>query len=140
MGIVHVSGTLGTVTGKRIFVPGLFFQSRGNDPFVAQDKRTVSVDVQYPRLEQDDIDYSLPPGFSVESQPQSGDQSWPNHAQLKIRSTPGANSVSIQRVLVYNFTLLLAAQYTSLHDFYQKVATADQQQLVIARAPAVKGN
>ena len=140
MGIVHVSGTPGAVTGKRIFLPGLFFQSRGNDPFVAQDKRTVSVDVQYPRLEQDDIDYTLPPGFSVESQPQSGDQSWPNHAQLKIRSTQGANSVAIQRVLVYNFTLLPAAQYANLHDFYQKVATADQQQLVIVRAPAVKGN
>jgi hypothetical protein len=140
MGIVRVSGTLGTVTGKRIFLPGLFFQSRGNPPFVAQDKRTVSVDVQYPRLEQDDIDYSLPPGFSVESQPQSGDGNWPNHAQLKIRSAQGSNSVSIQRVLVYNFTLLPAAQYANLHDFYQKVAAADQQQLVIARASAVKGN
>ena len=30
--------------------------------------------------------------------------------------------------------------YQNLHDFYQKVATADQQQLVLTRAPVAKGN
>jgi hypothetical protein len=140
MGIIQVSGTLGAATGKHLFLPGLFFQSRAKHPFVAQDKRSVPVDVHYPKLERDDVEYNLPPGFNVESMPQSSDGAWPNHAQLKIHSAQGKNSVFIQRALAYNFTLLPAAEYANLHNFYQKVATADQQQLVIARATAVKGN
>ncbi len=36
--------------------------------------------------------------------------------------------------MAYNFTLLDPKYYSDLHDFYQKVATADQQQLVLTRA------
>jgi hypothetical protein len=31
-------------------------------------------------------------------------------------------------------------EYGSLHDFYQKVATSDQPQLVLTRASVAKGN
>jgi hypothetical protein len=140
MGIIQVSGNLGAATGKRFFLPGLFFQSRAKHPFVAQDKRTNSVDVQYPRLEQDEVEYDLPAGFTVESAPQDTDTTWPNHAQIKIQSTKAENSVTVKRILAYNFTLLAPEDYPNLHDFYQKVATADQQQLVLTRAPVVKGN
>ena len=36
--------------------------------------------------------------------------------------------------MAYNFTLLEPKEYADLHDFYQKVATADQQQFVLTRA------
>ena len=42
--------------------------------------------------------------------------------------------MEIARSLAYNFTLLEQKDYNELHDFYQKVATADQQQLVLTRA------
>jgi len=49
--------------------------------------------------------------------------------------------VNVTRTLAYNFTLLDPKDYPSLHDFYQKVATADQQQLVLTRIPtATAGN
>jgi hypothetical protein len=35
---------------------------------------------------------------------------------------------------------LPSKDYGDLHDFYQKVATADQQQLVLTRAQVAKGN
>jgi hypothetical protein len=44
------------------------------------------------------------------------------------------------RLLAYNFTLLDPKEYSDLHDFYQKVAAADQQQLVLVRAPQARGN
>lgn len=138
--IVNVSGSIGSATGKHFFLPGLFFQSRANHPFVAQDKRTIPVDVHFPELDQDEVTYHLPPGFSIESTPQDANTTWPIHALLKIHSSAKDSTVTVFRTLAYNFTLLDPKEYTDLHDFYLKVAAADQQQLVLTRAPAAKGN
>jgi hypothetical protein len=140
MAMVKVSGNLGTATGKHFFLPGLFFESRATHPFVAQDKRTTPIDVHYARFEDDQVTYDLPAGFSVESMPQPANAAWPQKAMLKIASTAAANSVTVERSLAYNFTILAPGDYPDLHDFYQKVATADQQQLVLTRAPAASGN
>jgi hypothetical protein len=64
-GIVKITGTLGTTTGKRAFLPAMFFESRGHHPFVDQEKRITPVDVHFARMEQDDVTYHLPPGYSV---------------------------------------------------------------------------
>jgi hypothetical protein len=42
--------------------------------------------------------------------------------------------------MAYSFAMLSAKEYPGLHDFFQKVATADQQQLVLVRAAQAKGN
>ena len=140
MAVVKITGNLGAATGKRFFLPGLFFQSRARHPFVAQDKRATPIDVHYPGSMEDNVTYNLPPGFSVESAPQPVDAAWPNHAILKIKSSTTPDTAIVARLLVYNFALLAPTDYSSLHDFYQKVATADQQQLVLSRASAAKGN
>jgi hypothetical protein len=140
IGIVKVSGNLGTITGKHFFLPGLFFESRAKHPFVAQDKRTNPVDVHYARMEQDETTYDLPAGFNTDSTPQATNSVWPGHAQMKINSGTKDGSVTVVRSLAYNFTLLDPKEYADLHDFYQKVATADEQQLVLTRAPITKGN
>jgi hypothetical protein len=88
----------------------------------------------------DEVTYHLPPGFSVESGPQATAIPWPNRATLKIDSKSEQGSAQVVRNFAYNFTILGAADYQSLHDFYQKVAAADQQQLVLTRAAAAKGN
>jgi hypothetical protein len=140
VGIVNVSGSIGSATGKHFFLPGLFFESRASHPFVAQDKRIIPIDVHYPELEQDEVTYHLPPGFKIESLPPDANTSWPDHALLNIQSSSKDSSVTVDRTLVYNYTLLDPKDYPSLHDFYQKVATADQQQLVLTRVPVAKGN
>jgi hypothetical protein len=140
IGIVKVSGNLGTITGKHFFLPGLFFESRAKHPFVAQEKRTNPVDVHYARTEQDETTYDLPAGFNTDSTPQATNSVWPGHAQMKINSGTKDGSVTVVRSLAYNFTLLDPKEYADLHDFYQKVATADEQQLVLTRAPITKGN
>ena len=136
---LKITGNLGSITGKHFVLPGLFFQSRGKHPFVAQDKRITPIDVHYPKLQQDDVTYRLPQGFSLESTLQPANTSWPSHAMLKVASSGSAGSAKITRSLVYNFTLLDASDYPSLHDFYQKVAAADQQQLVLTRTPTATG-
>lgn len=138
--IVNVNGSIGSATGKHFFLPGLFFESRASHPFVAQDKRVIPIDVHYPELDQDEVTYHLPPGFNIESSPQDANTKWPDHAVLKIHSSNKDGAVTVLRTLAYNYTLLDPADYPALHDFYLKVATADQQQLVLTRAPVTKGN
>jgi hypothetical protein len=138
--IVKITGNIGAATGKHFFLPGLFFEARAKHPFVAQDKRATPIDVHYPGAHEDHVIYRLPPGFAVESAPQAADASWPNYAILKINCSVGESIARIDRVLVYNFSLLAPTDYPNLHDFYQKVATADQQQLVLNRTTVAKGN
>ena len=137
MAIVKVSGTLGAVTGKRFIVPGLFFESHAKHPFVGLDQRTTPIDVNYARMVSDEVTYSLPPGYAVESAPGTASAAWPGHASMKIVASDEAKAVKVSRVLAYNFVLLPASDYPSLHEFYQKIATADQEQLVLVKAPAL---
>ncbi|MGD0729813.1 MAG: DUF3857 domain-containing protein [Terracidiphilus sp.] len=138
--IVKVSGNLGTATGKHFFLPGLFFHARANHPFVAQDRRSTPVDVQYPSMEQDQVIYHLPPGFAVEGGPKTADAAWAERAMLRIHFAAKDNQVEVVRILAHNFSLLDSKDYSGLHDFYLKVAAADQQQLVLTRTPAAQGN
>jgi hypothetical protein len=62
---VKITGNLGTQTGKRVFLPGQFFESRGKHPFVAQDKRATLVDVHYAGMTQDNVVYHLPEEFKL---------------------------------------------------------------------------
>ena len=66
------------------------------------------------------------------------DVSWPQYAMLKVHSATVEGGLEVTRVLAYNYTLVDSKEYGELHDFYQKVATADQQQIVLTRAPAAK--
>lgn len=138
--VVKVTGNVGTMTGKRMFLPGLFFQSRGKHPFAVQETRTTPIDVHYPLTQEDDVTFHFPAGFTMEAGPQATSAAWPDHAVLKISTEAAGDSVDVVRTLVYAYTLLEPADYGKLHDFYQKVAAADQQQLVLDRAAAAAGN
>jgi hypothetical protein len=139
MGVFRVSGNLGTATGKRFFLPGLFFESTAKHPFTTEEKRIVPVDVHYPAMNQDDVTYHLPPGYMVESVPQATDVSWPEHAAFRVASKQEGDSVEVARTLAYSYTIVDPREYSGLHDFYQKVAAADQQQLVLTRTASAKG-
>ena len=140
MAIVNVSGKIGMTTGKHFFLPGLFFESHAKHPFVAQDKRVTPIDVHYPSMEQDEVTYHLPPGYTVESTPKATDVTWPGFAILRINSTAQSDTAEVVRTLGRNFTLLGAKEYNDLHDFYLNLASADQQQVVLVRNAAAKGN
>jgi hypothetical protein len=139
MAIVQISGSAAAATGKYFYLPGLFFVSRAKHPFVAQETRATPIDLHYPKMEKDGVVYHLPPGYHVESTPRT-DVAWPGFAVLKIASTVDGDAIHVNRIFARNFTLLAPDGYNNLHDFYQKLAGADQQQIVLTRAPAAKGN
>lgn len=136
--VVKVSGTDSTHTGKRLFLPGLFFESHARHPFIATEKRQNAIDMEYAAQQIDKVIYHLPTGYSVESMPTQAPIQWGSNAVLQIKSSYEDGDVTIARVLARGFTVLEAKEYPELRSFYQKVAAADQQQLVL-KMPATAG-
>lgn len=134
MAVVNVRGVIGSATGKRIFLPAQLFEARAKHPFVAEAKRTVPVDVHYPKSVVDQVTYTLPPGLTVESTLQPISLPWQNHALLRAVSKADGNKLVVVRVLVYNYTILEPTEYSDLRDFYEKVAKADSDQIVLERS------
>jgi Domain of Unknown Function with PDB structure (DUF3857)/Transglutaminase-like superfamily len=136
MGIVKISGNLGTQTGKRVFLPGVFFESQAKHPFIATEKRLTPVDMHYAETINDEVTYHLPEHFTVESAPAATSVPWPGQAAFGLKAVLGDRQVVVGRSFARAFALVAAKDYSALHDFYQKVATADQQQLVLTATPA----
>ncbi len=138
--IVNAQGTLGTATSKRLLLPGFFFETRGRTPFVNQEKRLEPVDMHYADEVTDQVVYHLPPGLAVEGAPQDAKVTWPQHAVLITKTVAAAGQITIVRQLARGFSIAKPEEYQDLRGFYQKVAAADQQQLVLTASPATKGN
>jgi hypothetical protein len=138
--MVNINGTLGVSTAKRLVIPGFFFETRGNIPFVNEEKRLEPVDMHYAERATDQITYRLPAGVTVEGAPQDANISWPNHALFVAKSLTQANQITTAQTLTRAFTLARPEEYSNLRGFYQKVAAADQAQLVLAIAPERKSN
>jgi hypothetical protein len=135
-----VQGTLGAATSKRLLLPGYFFATRASHPFVNQDKRIEKVDMHYGDMVTDQVVYHFPAGFSVEGTPQDAKLSWAGHAAMSTKSLAAAGQVTVARQLARAFTFAKPEEYQDLRGFYQKVAAADQQQLVLTTSSAAKGN
>jgi hypothetical protein len=96
--------------------------------------------MQYADTVSDQITYHLPAGFSVEGAPQETKIPWEGHANFHSKSVAGPGTITIARVLMRGFTIAKPEEYQALRGFYQKIATADQQQLVLTRTLSAKGN
>jgi hypothetical protein len=136
--IINVHGSLGVATAKRLLLPGFFFQTRGNHPFVNEEKRLEPVDMHYGDLVSDQVTYHLPAGISVEGAPQDTKVSWPDHALFIEKTVPGPGQITIARAFVRSFTTAKPEEYQDLRGFYQKVAAADQAQLVLAKTASTE--
>jgi hypothetical protein len=134
--VVTVTGSLAGNAGKRLVLPRLFFGSKAANPFPADNARTLPVDLHYPAQEQEQITYAFPSGYALEGTPQDASMKWEDNAAYQLRSKVTAGSVTTARVLARGFTMIDAAEYGQLRDFYQKVVEADRQQIVLNGTPA----
>jgi transglutaminase-like putative cysteine protease len=134
--VVNVSGQLGSSTGKRLILPGFFFSTGAHAEFVSEEKRESAIDLHYAEQVIDDVVYHLPADFAVESAPAAAQLPWPEHAALVVKTTPSPGAIDIKHIFARAFVLLDAKEYPALRDYYQKIATTDQQQLVLAPAAA----
>jgi hypothetical protein len=139
MAVINLKGTLGAATAKRLILPGFFFETAGHVPFVNEEKRLEPVDMHYGDRVTDEITYHLPDAATIEGAPQDANIPWPSHAVLVAKSVVQPGQITIGQTLSVGFTLLKADEYQDLRGFYQKVAAADQEQLVVHMAPAAPG-
>jgi hypothetical protein len=137
---VKAQGTLGAATSKRIILPAFFFETRGAHPFVAQEKRLTPVDMHFGETILEQVTYHLPEGFTVEGAPEDAKLSWPQHTVFNTKTVVAPGQVTVVRKLYRAFTFAKPEEYQELRGFYQKVAAADQQQLVLTRVKTEKGN
>jgi hypothetical protein len=130
LAVVNVSGSL-PQQNSHPALPRAFFASRESNPFPASE-RTEPIDVRYPSQEQEQITYVLPAGVSPASKPEDAAAKFEDNAVYSLKAKVDANQVTSTRVLARGFTLLDSKDYGSLHDFYQKVVSADQQQIPLS--------
>jgi hypothetical protein len=130
MAILKVTGSMGTSTAKRVFLPATFFESTSH-PLFAQDKRTEPVDLNYPYAAQDTVEIKLPPGFDIESLPKDIEFSDPKNTYYRAKFTREPGLLKSQRILVVGNVLYEANEYPLLKDFYQKVNGKDKEPAVL---------
>jgi hypothetical protein len=140
LAVVKVSGQLASPTGKHLLVPAYFFSTGMHHQFVDEPTRAIPVDLHYTEQVIDDVIFHLPTGYTVESTPPPTQLPWPQHAALVTKSTSAPGVVDIKHIYARTFILLDAKEYPALRDFYQKLATTDQQQLVLSPSAGASGN
>jgi hypothetical protein len=138
LAMVKVEGTLGTQAGKRLLLPGFFLESHAGQPFVHEEKRLAPVDMHYPSAVLDQVTYHLPAGYTVEGAPADNHVVWPQTADLVTKSVQKPGEITVARALARGLSNFKADQYQDLRGFYQKVATSDQQQIVLTQAALAK--
>jgi hypothetical protein len=128
-----LSGVLGSFTGKRLILPGLLFEARGRHPFV-EETREVPVDLHYATRENDEVTYHLPSGMSLDSMPKDPQIEWTSRIKLSMKVTQADTTVTIKRTFDRASALVDPSLYSTLRYIYQRISTADQQQIVMSRA------
>lgn len=139
-GVLKVSGSMGTATSKRVFLPATFFEAASR-PLFALDKRTMPIDLDYAYAMQDMVSIKLPPAFAVESLPKDTEFVFPQMAVYKAKFTRGNGEVTSQRILVLGNAIYRAEEYPQLKDFYQKANAKDKEPAVLelVQATAASG-
>lgn len=135
-----VTGAPGSSMGKRILLPGSFFTGMEDRAFIEQPNRQSVVDMHYAMQVKDGVLYHLPAGYGLETAGPAASVPWPGTASFVMKSTAKGNDLTVFASLSRAFTILQPEEYGQLRDFYQKVAAADQQQIVLHVADAPKGN
>jgi hypothetical protein len=138
--ICTVKGSLGTATARRLLLPAFFFETRGQVPFVKQEKRQEQVDMRYGSLVTDEVTYALPVGMTMEGAPQDSKVAWAGHAVFVVKTQSALGKLTVVDIVARGFALANPDDYQQLRGFYQKVAATDQQELVLDTATVAKGN
>ena len=128
-------GTLGSFTGKRIFLPGDVFESSTKASF-PQEKRDIPVYFTYPYMVQDAVRVKFPAGLNVESLPATEKIPFSSFAVYSLSTSSTPSTVTVQRSYSLGETIYLPKEYPELRSFYSKMETKDQESVVLTTAPA----
>lgn len=132
---MNVSGSLGTATGKRIFLPLSIFSAGSHDPF-ASSHREEPIDLHYPYMEKDEVTLHLPAEFQVESVPGDARVDLPQNAVYLSRAKADGQTIRYNRNFIMANVLYNASEYDKLKGFLDDVSNKDRAQAVLHVAAA----
>lgn len=132
---MDATGSMGTATAKRVFLPATFFEA-GSKPLFVHEKRTVPVDLEYPYQTQDKVTLHLPKSFALDSTPKDAQIPLPKDALYEATFKQGPDTLEATRVFVLANSIYGVGDYSALKDFFQKVNAKDQEQAVLQPAGA----
>lgn len=135
---MNISGSLGTATGKRVFLPLSVFAAGGHDPF-ASSHREEPIDLHYPYLEHDEITLHLPPGFQVESVPAEAKVVLEQAALYISKAKTEGSTITFSREYILANILYSPAEYDKLKGFFDDVGNKDHAQAVLHVAATPQG-
>ena len=127
---MDVTGSMGTATSKRVFLPATFFEA-GSKPIFVHETRTTPIDLEYPY--QDKVTLHLPKSFAVESAPKDVQIPFPKDAIYQVTFKQGPDTLEATRVFVLATSIYGVEEYPALKDFFQKVNAKDQEQRCCSR-------
>lgn len=139
---LQVEGTvkipnLGTVAGRRMIAPATIFRSAEAKAFQSQ-KRINAIYFPYPYEEEDSVSLSAA-GYRIETLP-AANQLKPGVVSYDISATQQGNSVEVKRHLVVSGVLFPLKSYPALRNFFSKVETNDDAQIVFQASETAKNN
>lgn len=138
--IVNLKGSFASSASKALTIPRTIFEAASHHPFVEEATREEPVDMHYAEQVSDQAVYHLPAGLALQEPSPDATLPWPEHAVLAIKAKASPGQVTVTRSFTRAFTLAKPDEYPKLHDYFQKVAAADRQQLVLTSSAASTGN
>jgi Domain of Unknown Function with PDB structure (DUF3857)/Transglutaminase-like superfamily len=136
---LHIEGILripeyASVASNRILLPVTPFRASQVQSFESL-TRVNPVYFPYPYQELDEISLTLPVGYRVEAAPR-GEQTPKSLVAFDLAAHLDGDTLRVNRHLVIDAYSFPVTAYPSLRAFFQTVASADEQQIVLTSAPA----
>ncbi|MFY9747244.1 MAG: DUF3857 domain-containing protein [Acidobacteriaceae bacterium] len=133
--VMEVSGTLGSARGRRMFLPGTFFEARAKARFVNA-TRENPVYLHYSWTLQDVLRLKLPPNAVVEVSPSDAQFLLGPNADFVEKYKSAKGTYEYGRLERVAGILYQTKDYPGLRDFFQKINAQDQQPMVLKLTPA----
>jgi transglutaminase-like putative cysteine protease len=130
----HVTGGMGTMTGKRLVMPVDLFLA-GESATFAPAKRETAVYFEYPQSVQDALRVNFPKEFAVEAVPDAGTFELPKEAVYKMTVTQTPANFTTRRTFLMGTVIVPPAEYGELRKFYSQFESKDQESVVVKVAP-----
>lgn len=130
---LEVTGTLATKTGQRLLLPSTFFEAQAKARFVnATRQNPVYLDWAY--TVKDHVHLELPENLKIEDRPKEADLAFAPYASFQASYEGTGREYLNTRQEKVGAILYKVQQYPTLRDFFQKMNSQDQGQVVLKSA------
>jgi hypothetical protein len=134
-----VRGMLATVSAKRLMLPGQLFESR-TKPLFPQETRDVPIYFNHGGRTIDAVRVKFPEDVTLESAPKDDQVALQRLASYRIKAETQPGSVLLRRTYDLGSPFFTVAEYPEVKTFFSKMATDDQQPVVLLRPAEAAGS